>query len=99
MINLKYYRELAGLSQFQLAKKMGMAQQTISAYENGVRQADNDSLIEFSNFFNITIDDLIKNKTNEKVDYEKQQINLYGLSKDDIKQLNILADYLRDKNK
>lgn len=99
MINLKYYREQAGLSQFQLAKKMGMAQQTISAYEKGLRQPDIDSLNSFANFFNITVDDLVKFKNDKKNDYKAPEINLYGLSKADIKQLNILADYLRDKNK
>ncbi len=33
---IKYYRELAGMTQLELAKKAGVSYQAISKYENGV---------------------------------------------------------------
>ena len=59
MIKLEYYRTAAGLSQFELAEKIGMTQQRISAYELGKRQPDLDTLKLFADFFGITTDELL----------------------------------------
>ena len=57
MIKLEYYRTAAGLSQFELAEKIGMTQQRISAYELGKRQPDLDTLKLFADFFGIEKND------------------------------------------
>ena len=59
MLKLSYYRNQLGLSQIQLAKKLNMSQQTISAYENGTRQPDLDTLRKFADFFGVTTDELL----------------------------------------
>ena len=59
MIKLEYYRTSAGLSQLELAEKIGMTQQRISAYELGKRQPDLDTLKLFADFFGITTDELL----------------------------------------
>lgn len=59
MIKLEYYRTSAGLSQLELAEKVGMTQQRISAYELGKRQPDLDTLKLFADFFGITTDELL----------------------------------------
>ena len=59
MIRLEYYRTLAGLSQYELAEKIGMTQQRISAYELGKRQPDLETVKLFADFFGITTDDLL----------------------------------------
>lgn len=59
MKNLKALRENKGLSQLQLALKLGLNQNTISRYENGQREADYQTLIMFADFFDVSIDYLI----------------------------------------
>jgi len=65
MKNLKKLRENKGLSQMQLALKLGMNQNTISRYENGEREADYQTLILLADFFAVSIDYLI-GRTNDK---------------------------------
>ena len=65
MKNLKNIREEKGLSQLQLALKLGLNQNTISRYENGQREADYQTLILFADFFDVSIDYLI-GRTNTK---------------------------------
>ena len=59
MKNLKKLRKEKGLSQLQLALKLGLNQNTISRYENGQREADHQTLIMFADFFGVTVDYLI----------------------------------------
>ena len=59
MKNLKQLREGKGLSQLQLALKLGLNQNTVSRYENGQREADYQTLIMFADFFDVSIDYLI----------------------------------------
>lgn len=59
MIRLEYYRTNAGLSQDQLAEKIGMTQQRISAYELGKREPDLETLKLFADFFKISTDELL----------------------------------------
>lgn len=59
MKNLKALREKKGLSQLQLALKLGINQNTVSRYENCQREADYQTLIIFADFFDVSIDYLI----------------------------------------
>lgn len=59
MKNLKELRKKKGLSQLQLALKLGLTQNTISRYEHCQREADYQTLIMFADFFDVSIDYLI----------------------------------------
>ena len=65
MKNLKTLRESKGLSQLQLALKLGLNQNTVSRYENGQRDADYQTLIMFADFFDVSIDYLIGRTDNK----------------------------------
>lgn len=65
MKKLKQLRESKGLSQLQLALKLGLNQNTVSRYENGQREADYQTLIMFADFFDVSIDYLI-GRTDDK---------------------------------
>lgn len=65
MKNLKELREKKGLSQLQLAMKLGLNQNTISRYESGQREADYQTLIMLADFFDVSIDYLI-GRTDDK---------------------------------
>lgn len=52
------------MTQKELAEKLGIAQTTVANYESGIRFPDENILIKLSDFFNITVDWLIR-KDNE----------------------------------
>ena len=58
---LRELREAKGLTQKQLAEKLGVLERTISYWESGKRECDFDTLIKISKYFGSTIDDLLLN--------------------------------------
>lgn len=58
---LKKLRINSGLSQEQLANKLGYARTTISAYEIGRNEPSYEDLKKISKIFSITIDELLDN--------------------------------------
>lgn len=57
---LRSYRLEFGLSQEQLAEKIGVSRQTISNWENDRRVPDIYSLVSLSDLYGISLDELIK---------------------------------------
>lgn len=58
--NLKILRVGKKMNQTELAKQIGVDQRTISAWEHGICEPDIKTLIRLKEFFNITVDELIK---------------------------------------
>lgn len=56
---LKAQREKAGYSQFQLSKLTGIAQATISRWEDDKRVPNVESCVILADFYGITLDELI----------------------------------------
>ena len=56
---LKYLRTEGGLTQCQLAKKLGIGQTTVAAYENGTHEPQLYSLIAYADFFGCSLDYLV----------------------------------------
>ena len=63
--NLRYLRHLNNMTQIDLAKKLNTTRQSISNYERGQRFCDLNTLVEISELFNISIDDLLKKKLSD----------------------------------
>ena len=63
-MRLKYLREQRGISQLKLAMDLNMNQNSISRYENGVREADYKTLILIANYFDVSIDYLLERTDN-----------------------------------
>lgn len=59
MTAIRRYRKLLGLTQEELADKLGMTQAAISRFETGGRKPDVDDLIAIAKFFGCKVDDLI----------------------------------------
>lgn len=76
---IKKHRLEAGLSQEELAEKIFVTRQTISNWENSRSYPDINSLILLSNFFDISLDILVKGDLEEM----KEEIKL-----EDIQQFN-----------
>jgi len=84
--NLKKITELRKsltLSQYELAEKLEISQQTISKYELGLREPDNSTLIKIASFFNVSIDYLLEYSSPKNLtiplmsDEEKDLIRYY----------------------
>lgn len=64
-MRLKELRKSHGISQLKLAMDLNMNQNSISRYENGVHQADYETLIKFADYFNVSLDYLLE-RTDKK---------------------------------
>lgn len=64
MLSEKIYtlRRKGGLSQEQLAEKIGVSRQAISKWETGMSTPELDKLKALSEYFQVTIDELTKNQ-------------------------------------
>lgn len=63
-MRLKQLRKSKGISQLKLAMDLNMNQNSISRYENGVREADYATLIKFADYFKVSIDYLLERTDN-----------------------------------
>ena len=80
---LKKLRENQGLLQKELADKIGISLSSISMYERGERQPDNDTLKKLSQYFNVSIDYLLDN-----------EISTTNLKDDELKEIEALKNLL-----
>lgn len=60
--NLRYLRIQQNMTQTDLGHILNVTHQTISNYENNSRICDLDTLIRISEYFNVSIDELLKKK-------------------------------------
>lgn len=107
MLRLELLRKEKNLSQNALAKKINMTQQRISAYEKGKREPDIETLKQFAEFFQCTID-YITGKSNVRNPEELKNVQFAnaggldtkGLDEEDMKELQRQIDYIKKmKNK
>ncbi|MDD3186399.1 MAG: helix-turn-helix transcriptional regulator [Anaerostipes sp.] len=91
MERIKELRKEIKYNQYELADYLGVSQQAISKYENGVNEPDSESLYKMAKLFNVSIDYLLGKsdvKNPETSDYDKmaEQICELLLEKGIIKQ-------------
>lgn len=58
-VRLKEMREKNGLTQRQLAERLGMLQPQYFRYENGTRDVPSELLIQLANLYQVSIDYLL----------------------------------------
>ena len=84
MLSEKIYklRRKSGLSQEQLAEKIGVSRQAISKWEGGSSTPELDKLMALSEFFNVTIDELTSEQdiNADTVDKERKTVRDSGKS-------------------
>ncbi|MBQ7884725.1 MAG: helix-turn-helix transcriptional regulator [Clostridia bacterium] len=64
MLRLKELRQQRGLTQKEVAKVVNYSQNLISTWENGSHEPSISALITLANFFNVSVDYLVKNDSN-----------------------------------
>ena len=62
-VNLKAYREKIGLTQAQVAEKLGYAKETISGWENGRKEPSFDTLGKIAELYGISVADLFSDSS------------------------------------
>ena len=79
---LSELRKQKNMSQKELSSLLSIAQNTLSQYENGKRQPDNDTLIKLADFFGVTTDFLLgANDTHIPSTNEKKGVKIPVLGK------------------
>lgn len=74
---LKTQRLKKGMTQIQLAQRLGMTKSVISAYETGLRLPSYDILIHIAKLFNVSTDFLLGVESRQDIDFS-------GLSQEEI---------------
>ena len=58
----KYYRKLSGLTQKQVAEKLGIHQSNVSDWENNVSRPEYENLIKLAEIYEVSVCDLLDAK-------------------------------------
>lgn len=77
---LRVCRKKNNMTQEQFAKKLNVSRKTVSGWENGRSFPDIETLVNISNNFDISIDQLLKNSDNA-IDYYQLEISNYNSNK------------------
>ena len=64
--NVKEFRLEKGLTQKELAEKIGVTQGTIHFWEQGINEPTSGYLVKLADFFNISIDELLSYEKKDK---------------------------------
>ena len=88
---LKELRVQAGMTQLQLAQRMGVTKSVVSFYELQERTPSPDILVKLSGIFKVSTDYLFGLDPRETID-------ISGLSREDIAIMRALAESLRQKS-
>ena len=91
---LKSLRKKAGLTQKQLAEKMGVTASVVSYYELSERTPSPETLIKLANIFHVSTDYLLGIKKNPD-----EKLDISGLGKNEIDLLQNLIDVLQNQRK
>lgn len=76
--NISKYRKKSGLSQAELAQKIGVKNSTVSSWERGANAPDIETLFSICKLFNVTVADMFGCDT---VDYN-DKLTVHGFEKD-----------------
>ena len=69
------YRKKSGLSQDQVAEKIGVSRQAVSKWERAEASPDTDNLIMLSKIYNVSLDELINGKPYDAADNSNDRGN------------------------
>ena len=85
---IKAIREQRGLTQADLAKRLGITRSSVNAWEQGISVPSTQYIVELAGLFKVSTDYLLGIDTTVTV-------NVSGLFEDDIRMIQQLVDHLR----
>ena len=89
---LKELRTQAGMTQLQLAQRIGITKSVVSVYELQERTPSPDVLVKLADIFRVSTDYLLGLDKRDTIDVS-------GLCQEDVALMRALAESLREKNK
>ena len=81
---LLQYRKQAGLSQEELAEKIGVSRQAVSKWERSEASPDTDNLVELSKIYGVSLDEMLGLQTAKTEESPLEQDEVYVSFKDGI---------------
>lgn len=102
--NIKKYRLLNNMTQEELSKKLGIAPNTLSNYENGNREPNSDVISKLADIFDISLDELYGRKFTKEEAIEiaastKNNLDLSDISNEDKEAIMRIIEIAKNKNK
>lgn len=92
MNRLKKLRESKGLTQFEFGKLFNASQNAVSNWENGNRRIDNERLVSFAAYFNVSTDYLLGRDCTTLPNEKEPTVNDDGLRAKAIERVQALSD-------
>ena len=89
---IKQLRESRGLTQTELARRLGITRSSVNSWEMGISSPSTKYIIELARIFHVSTDYLLG------ID-SSSALNTAGLPEEDIHFLHQIAEYLRTKSK
>lgn len=89
---LKNLRQSRGITQAQLAERLGISRTAVSYREQSVKPPPSGILIDLSRIFHVSVDYLLG------LEEKRRTIEVSDLPERDVDFLDKTADFLRDKN-
>lgn len=95
-VQIKNLRKAKKISQSELAKVLNVTTGAIGLWETGRREPDYEMLIKIANFFNVTVDYLIKSSSGENIIIlgSNGSYKSFLLNEKDLKSIEVLAESL-----
>lgn len=95
---IRKYREECGISQVQLAQKLGVSNSRVSNWEQGINRPDADIIAEICRALNVSPSDLlnVRLSQDEFSEHERNLIKAYRAKEDLQKAVNILLGIDKD---
>ncbi len=89
---IKKLREDKGMTQTELAKKLGITRSSVNAWEMGISVPSTQYVVELAGIFKISTDYLLGVATSSSV-------NVAGLTDEDVQLVHGIISHLKQKNK
>lgn len=95
---IRKYREACGISQVQLAQKLGVSNSRVSNWEQGINRPDADIIADICRALNVSPSDLlnVRLSQDELNEHERKLIKAYRAKEDLQKAVNILLGVDKD---
>ena len=88
---IKFLREQQGLTQAELARKLGITRSSVNAWELGISAPSTTYIIELAKTFSVSTDYLLGLKSTASID-------VTGLTEKDVEVIYTLVKHLKEKN-